>query len=55
MGQKNREADNASQQAIDEFIAKGGEIQYCEPGARTEDITYIFGKKKKKKEDEKKK
>ena len=54
MGQTNRTKDEESDKAIQEFLAKGGEITQCEPFARTEDIEYkggFYGKKKKKKED----
>jgi len=40
------------QKKVDEFVANGGKITYCEPFARTdqEDIAYThgWGKKKKK-------
>ena len=45
-----RKVDNESQRLIDEFIAKGGEVQQLEYGARTEDISYtggFYGKRKK--------
>ena len=51
---QSRKSSSDSQKAIEEFLANGGKIQYCEFGARTEDITYTFGKKKKKKEENKK-
>ena len=50
-----RKTDDKTQKAIDEFLANGGEIKYCRPGERTEDIQYTGGfyqKRKKKKEDE---
>lgn len=50
-----REKDEESQKAIDEFLAKGGKIQQCEPFARTENLTYassFYGRKPKKKEEE---
>jgi ABC-type uncharacterized transport system involved in gliding motility auxiliary subunit len=50
-----REKDEESQKAIDEFLAKGGKIQQCEPFARTENLTHassFYGRKPKKKEEE---
>ena len=50
-----RETDDESQKAIDEFLAKGGKIQYCKPGERSEEIEYTGGfyqRRKKKKEAE---
>ena len=49
-----RDVDEKSKKAVEEFLAKGGKITYCEPFERTEDITYtagFYGKKKPKKED----
>ena len=49
-----RKTDDDSQRAIDEFLAKGGKIQQCEPFARTEDIEIkggFYGRKPKKKEE----
>ena len=46
---------NVSQKQIDEFLAKGGTITKCPPGARTENIEVkggFYGRKKKKGEDE---
>ena len=40
---------------LQDFLDKGGKIQYCAPGARTEDIEYkggFYTKRKKKKEAE---
>lgn len=47
--------DNTPQSAIDEFLKNGGEITYCTPGERTEEIEFkggFYGRKKKKKEPE---
>ena len=33
-----RETDEESEKAIKEFLAKGGEIEVCEPFARTEEL-----------------
>jgi len=49
-----RDTDEKSKKAVEEFLAKGGKITYCEPFERTEDITYtagFYGRKKPKKED----
>ena len=46
--------NNESQKQIDEFLAKGGKITQCPPGARTEDINFkgsFFGKRNKKAEE----
>jgi len=48
-----RDTDEDSKKAIEEYLAKGGKITYCEPYERTEEITYtagFYGKKKKKEE-----
>ena len=40
---------------IQDFLDKGGKIQYCNPGERTEDIEFkggFYTKRKKKKEEE---
>ena len=45
-----------TEKQLQDFLDKGGKIQYCEPGARTEDIEYkgnFYQKRKKKAEDEK--
>lgn len=43
-----------TEKQLQDFLDKGGKIQYCEAGARTEDIGYngksFYGKKKKKTE-----
>ena len=42
---------NTSQKEIDEYLAKGGTITKCPPGARTEEIEFkggFYGRKKKK-------
>ena len=44
-----------TKEQLQEFLDKGGKIQYCPPGARTEDINYkggFYGRKSKKKEEE---
>ena len=46
---KPKETDIETQKAIEDFLAKGGKIQYFEAGARTEDIEYkggFYGRKK---------
>ena len=35
-----RKKDEDSQKAVEEFLAKGGKIQQCEPFARTENLEY---------------
>ena len=55
MGQHGRKVDEDSQKAIDEYLKNGGKITYCNPGERTDDISYtggFYGRKKSKKEDE---
>jgi hypothetical protein len=40
-----------TKEQLEEFLANGGTITKCEPGARTEDIEYtggFYGRKKKK-------
>ena len=47
--------ENVSQEQIDEFLAKGGTITKCPPGARTENLEVkggFYGRKKKKGEDD---
>lgn len=34
---------NTSQEMIDEFLAKGGQVTKCPPGARSEEIEYTSG------------
>ena len=58
MDRKNKNTDVKSKQAVEDFLAKGGKIQYCEPGARTEDIEFkggFYKKRKAKKEEQIKK
>ena len=47
-----RDTDDESKKAIEEFLAKGGKIQYFDYGKRSEEIDYkggsFYGKKKKK-------
>ena len=40
-------------ETVEEYLARGGKIEYCEAGLRSEDVTYKFkyGRGKKKKED----
>ena len=51
------ERDKETDKAIQEFLDKGGKITYCDPLARSENVTYnagFYGRKKKpqaKKED----
>jgi hypothetical protein len=43
-----------TEEQLQEFLDKGGKIQYFPPGARTEEIDYkggFYGRKKKKNED----
>lgn len=50
-----KDTDEKTKKAIEEFLAKGGEVTYCEPFERTEDITYtagFYGRKKSKKEED---
>lgn len=45
-----RMEQNTSQELIDEYLAKGGQITKCPPGARSEEIEYtsgFYGRKKK--------
>lgn len=55
MDRKSKDTNEQSKKAVEEFLAKGGKITYCEPYQRTEDISYTmgFGSKKKKKEADK--
>lgn len=49
-----RKKDEEAQQAIDEFLAKGGKIQQCKPFERTETLDFksgFYGRKKKKSQD----
>ena len=49
-----RETDDESKKAVEEFLAKGGKIQQCEPFARTENLEIkggFYGRKPKKKEE----
>ena len=44
-----------TQEQLQEFLDKGGKIQKCPPGARTEDLEFkssFYGRKPKKKEEE---
>ena len=46
--------DNTPQSEIDKFLAKGGKVTVCEPGARTENLEVkggFYGRKPKKKEE----
>ena len=50
-----RKTDDETKRLMDEFLAKGGEIEVCEPFARTENLEIkggFYGRKPKKKEDE---
>ena len=50
-----RETDDETKRLMDEFLAKGGEIEVCEPFARTENLEIkggFYGRKPKKKEGE---
>jgi|TARA_B110000914_G_scaffold75602_1_gene66467 hypothetical protein len=50
-----RQTDEESAKAIEEFLAKGGKIEVCEPFARTEDLEIkggFYGRKPKKKPEE---
>ena len=50
-----RTVNNTSQELIDAFFKKGGEVETLPPGARSEDIVYtggFYGRRKKKKEDD---
>jgi|TARA_B110000503_G_C7119915_1_gene402005 predicted peroxiredoxin len=52
----NRSYRNTPQALIDEFLEKGGEVNVCEAGAKTENVNYVGGfyaKKKKAKDGEK--
>ena len=46
------EEKSEHEKLVEEFLAKGGEIEYCKPGARTEQdeiaYTHGWGRKKKK-------
>ena len=49
-----RETDDETKKAVEEFLAKGGKIQQCEPFARTENLEVkggFYGRKPKKKEE----
>jgi len=49
-----RETDEESKKAVEEFLAKGGKVQQCEPFARTENLEIkggFYGRKPKKKEE----
>ena len=51
-----RETDDESKKAIEDFLAKGGKIQYFEYGEHSEAVNYtagFYGKKNKKAEDSK--
>ena len=42
-------------ETVEEYLARGGKITVCEPGARSDDVAYKFkygAAKKKKKKDE---
>ena len=52
-----RDTDEKSKKAVEEFLANGGQITYCKPGERSEEIDYkggFWGRKKKKTEDQEK-
>lgn len=43
-----------TEKQLQDFLDKGGKIEHCPPGARTEDINFkggFYGKKKKKAEE----
>ena len=49
-----RETDEELKKAIEEYLANGGKITYCESGRRSEEIDYkgsFYTKRRKKKED----
>ena len=49
-----RETDDETKKLMDEFLAKGGKIEVCEPFARTENLEIkggFYGRKPKKKEE----
>ena len=49
-----RDTDYETKKAIEEFLAKGGEIQYFKYGERSEQVQHssgFYGRKKKKAED----
>ena len=49
-----RETDDETKRLMDEFLAKGGKIEVCEPFARTETLEIkggFYGRKPKKKEE----
>ena len=53
MDRKSNES-SVTQEQIDEFLAKGGTITKCPPGARTEEIEFkggFYTKRKKQKEE----
>jgi len=48
-----RDTDEKTKKAIEEFLEKGGEIQYFEYGQRSENLTYsnsFYGKRNKQKD-----
>jgi|TARA_R110000851_G_scaffold204254_1_gene356107 hypothetical protein len=50
-----RTVNNTSQELIDAFFNKGGEVETLPPGARSEDVVYtggFYGRRKKKTEDD---
>lgn len=54
MDRKNKDGGITDKQMQD-FLDKGGKIQYCQPGARTEDIEFkggFYKRRKAKKEEE---
>jgi hypothetical protein len=57
MAQHNRNTDDESKKAVEEFLANGGKITYCNPMERTENIEFkggFYTKRKKKKEEQEK-
>jgi len=49
-----RKTDDETQRMIDEYLAKGGKITYCETGERSDNIDYkggFYTKRRKKKEE----
>ena len=49
-----RKTDDETKRLMDEFLAKGGKIEVCEPFARTENLEIkggFYGRKPKKKEE----
>ncbi len=50
-----RQTDDETKKLMDEFLAKGGKIEVCEPFARTENLEIkggFYGRKPKKKDGE---